>query len=98
MQWVKIRIPDKPQRAVALAEMARRGRIDGYPDGVFMVPEPALQLLTDLGITYQELGRGGFDYTHKTLRDALATHAQRRASGQPREALPAVWGNRRSLR
>src|SRR5438128_2677477 len=90
MQWVKIQIPDRAQRAIALVEMTRRGRIDGYPDGVFMVPEPALQLLADLGITYQELGRGGFDYAQKTLRDALAARAQRRDTDQPREALTDV--------
>jgi hypothetical protein len=90
MQWVKIQIPDRAESAKALVEMARRGRIDGYPDGVYMVPEPALQLLADLGITYQELGRGGFDYAHKTLRDALAARTQRRDAGQPREALSDV--------
>ena len=36
------------------------------------MPEPALQLLIDLGISYQELGRGGFDYAQKTLRDLFS--------------------------
>ena len=87
MQWIKIHIPDKAQSAKAMVELARRGRIDCYPGDVYMVPEPALQLLADLGITYQELGRGGFDYAQKTLRDAYAAHAQRRQSDRPSEAL-----------
>jgi hypothetical protein len=87
MQWVKIQIPDKSESAKAMMAMARRGRIDCYADDVYMVPEPALELLKELGVTYQELGRGGFDYAQKTLRDTLAAHPQRRSSGQSREVL-----------
>jgi hypothetical protein len=68
---VKIQIPDKKESAKALVEMGRRGRITCLPDDVYVVPEPALELLRTLGITYQELGRGGFDYAEKTLRDSL---------------------------
>jgi hypothetical protein len=70
----------------AYMEMARRGRIDCYPNGVYMVPEQALELLKEMGIPYRELGRGKIDYAEKTLRDAFAAAAQRRASSQPREA------------
>lgn len=77
MQMVKIQIPAQPNRAKATLEMARRGRVDCYPEHVYVVPAPALELLKQLGVTYQELGRGGFDYAEKTLRDALAAHAQR---------------------
>lgn len=76
MQMVKIQIPDQPNRALATLEISRRGRIDSYPDHVYMVPEPALDLLKQHGVAYTELGRGGFDYAEKTLRDALAAHAQ----------------------
>jgi hypothetical protein len=48
-----------------------------------MVPESALDLLKQHGVTYTELGRGGFDYTEKTLRDALAAYAQRRPARDP---------------
>jgi hypothetical protein len=78
MQMVKIQIPDQPNRALATLEISRRGRIDSYANHVYMVPEPALDLLKQHGIAYTELGRGGFDYAEKTLRDALAAHAQRR--------------------
>ena len=53
-------------RAKALVEAGRRGRI-------IVVPEPALALFQSLGVAYQELGRGGFDYAEKALRDSLAT-------------------------
>lgn len=70
MQMVKIQIPDRSQSAKALATLMLRGRIDCYRDNVYVVPEPALEVLKSLGITYLELGRGGFDYAVKTLRDA----------------------------
>jgi hypothetical protein len=72
MQMVKIQIPDKKESAKALVEMSRRGRILCFADDIYIVPEPALELLSELAITYQELGRGGFDYAQKALRDASA--------------------------
>jgi hypothetical protein len=85
MQFVKIQIPDKKESGRAMVEMARRGRIDCYRDNVYMVPEPALELLESLRVTFVELGRGGLDYAEKTLRDTLAAHAQRRSAGRSRE-------------
>ena len=87
MQMVKIQIPDRGESTKAMMELSRRGRIDCYADGVYMVPEPALEVLKELGVSYRELGRGGVDYAEKTLRDTLAAHAQRRASGPAREVL-----------
>ncbi len=72
MQMVKIRVPERSDRVKSLVEMARRGRVVCLPDDVFIVPEPALELLQSLGVNYQELGRGGFDYAEKALRDSLA--------------------------
>lgn len=83
MQMVKIQIPDRSERASALVEMGRRGRVICLPDEVLVVPEPALALLQSLGVGYQELGRGGIDYGEKALRDSLAAHAQRLPAGQP---------------
>ena len=86
MQMVKIQIPDQPNRAMAMLEISRRGRIDGYRDHVYVVPERALEILKQYGVTYTELGRGGFDYAEKTLRDAVAAAEQRRAAPQPSKA------------
>ncbi len=75
MQMVKIRVPERSDRTKSLVEMARRGRVVCLPDDVFVVPEPALELLQSLGVNYQELGRGGFDYPEKALRDSPAVKA-----------------------
>jgi hypothetical protein len=72
MQMVKIHIPNQPDSARALVELARRGRVDCYRDDVYVVPEPALAVLENMGVSYQELGRGGLDYAEKALRDSLA--------------------------
>ncbi len=69
MQMVKVRIPDKAESAKAFAALIRRGRVDCYRDDVYIVPEPALEVLKGLGVTFQELGRGGLDYAEKALRD-----------------------------
>ena len=76
MQWVKLQIPDREECTKAFAAMLRRGRVDCYRDNTFVVPEPALELLKALGVQYVELGRGGFDYAQKTLRDSSAAPAQ----------------------
>jgi len=76
VQMVKIHIPDPEESSRGFAAMMRRGRVDCYRDNVFIVPEPALELLATLGITYIELGRGGLDYAQKALRDSVATPAQ----------------------
>ena len=44
MQMVKIQIPDESDSDRACLEMSRRGRIDCYPDRVYMVPERALSV------------------------------------------------------
>lgn len=85
MQMVKIQIPDQPKRALGTLEISKRGRIDCYRDHVYMVPEPALAVLDQLGVTYQELGRGGIDYAEKTLRDALAAQEKRRTPRRSRK-------------
>ena len=75
MEMVKIQIPDKDECAKAFSALIRRGRVDCFRDNVFIVPEPALQLLQDIAVSYQELGRGGLDYAQKALRDSVAAQA-----------------------
>jgi hypothetical protein len=81
MQMVKIHIGKCNDRAKALDVLTLRGRVIGLRDHVFIVPEPALEVLQSLGVTYEELGRGGWDYTQKALRDSLASKRQPRATG-----------------
>lgn len=75
MQMVKIQIPDRDECAKAFSALIRRGRVDCFRDHVFIVPEPALDVLQALGVRYLELGRGGLDYAQKALRDAVAAPA-----------------------
>jgi hypothetical protein len=81
MQMVKIHIPERSDRAKALETLTVRGRVICLPDNMFIVPEPALEVLQSLPIVYQELERGGIDYAEKALRDSLADPVQRRATG-----------------
>jgi hypothetical protein len=76
VQMVKIHIPDRAERAKALVEMARRGRVICLPGETFIVPEPAVEFLKNVGIGFEEQGRGGFDYAEKALRDSLAAQVQ----------------------
>jgi hypothetical protein len=76
MQMVKIQIPDRDECARGFSALIRRGRVDCFKDNTFIVPEPALTVLHDLGVRYVELGRGGLDYAQKALRDSVAASAQ----------------------
>ena len=76
MQMVKIQIPDRDECAKGFAALVRRGRVDCYPDNTFIIPEPGLQLLRDMGISFVEWGRGGLDYAQKALRDSSAAPVQ----------------------
>jgi len=82
IQFIKIRIPRQTVRSKAFVEMARRGRIVCLPDDVFIVPEPALELLDSLDCGYTELARGDLDFAEKTLQEALAIHAKKRKSAE----------------
>jgi hypothetical protein len=76
MQMVKIQVPGNDACGRAFAALVRRGRVDTYRDNIFIVPEPALDILRSLGIAYVELGRGGLDYAEKALRDSSAAPVQ----------------------
>jgi hypothetical protein len=76
MQFVKIEIPERADRNKSVVEMGRRGKIVCLPDNVFIVPEPALELLDSLGCRYVELGRGDSGYAETALRDSRAAQTQ----------------------
>ena len=56
MIMIKIQIPDPRERARGFVEMGKRGRVICLPESVFIVPEPALELLRKLDVHFQELG------------------------------------------
>jgi hypothetical protein len=70
MHMVKIQIPDKNDCARAFSALIRRGRVYCFRDNVFIVPEPALEVLQTMGVKYLELGRGGLEYAQQALRDS----------------------------
>ena len=72
---VKLQIPEQSECAKAFSALIRRGRVECLRENVFIVPAPSLEVLKDLGVTYQELGRGGLDFAQKALRDSAATEA-----------------------
>jgi hypothetical protein len=72
MEMIRVQIPDKDDCARAFSALIRRGRVECLRDNVFIVPEPALEVLEELGVAYRELGRGGLDYAQETVRDAAA--------------------------
>jgi hypothetical protein len=65
MQMIKIQIPDRDECARGFSALLRRGRVDCFKDNIFIVPEPALTVLQEMGVNYVELGRGGLDYAQK---------------------------------
>jgi hypothetical protein len=73
---VKIQIPDREASGRAFAALIGRGRVDCYRDNIYVIPEPGLELLGDMGIPFVELGRGGLDYAEKALRDSAAAPVQ----------------------
>lgn len=66
MQMVKIHIQERNDRAKAMETLTVRGRVICLPENTFIVPEPALEVLQSLGVAFQELERGGFDYAGAT--------------------------------
>lgn len=60
MQMVKIQIPNSEDCAQGFSALIRRGRVDCYPDNIFIIPEPGLQLLQQLGIAFTERGRAAW--------------------------------------
>jgi hypothetical protein len=67
MQMVKIHIAERVDRAKALETLTLRGRVICLPENQFIVPEPALEFLRSMTISFQELERGGLDYAEKAL-------------------------------
>ena len=54
----QIQVLEKDDQGTLLLEIGRRGRVICLPDGVYIVPEPALVLLQSLGVNFTEMGRG----------------------------------------
>jgi uncharacterized protein (DUF433 family) len=65
MQMVKIRFAEKDQ-ARGLVELARRVKVICLPDDEYLIAQPNLSLLNQLGLAHEVLGTEGMDTKEKT--------------------------------
>lgn len=70
MTFARIRIPNEEEAGKAFAFLVRRVPVDTYRDNVFVIPAPALDDLSGMGIVFEELGRGGLDFALLEMRNA----------------------------
>lgn len=69
MQMVRIRFAEQ-DKARGLVELARRMKVICLPDGEYLIAEPNLSLLDQLGLTYDILGTEGFDSAIRKIRNS----------------------------
>ncbi len=72
MKRVKIRFPNRDDSKI-MVEVMRRGQVICLRDETFIVPEPAIELLSELGASFENLGEVPWDHVVRTLRSAAAT-------------------------
>jgi len=73
MKMVKIRFTTKEDSAKGITKVIRRGQVVCLPENTFIVPEPALDVLNDLGLIYEVLSAEGVDGVIHTLRNPAPT-------------------------
>ena len=72
MKFAKIHFEDEQTAAKALVGMAQRGRVIGLRDHVFIVPEPALDWLSENSLSYRLITWLNQDDVVQALRNNLA--------------------------
>ena len=80
MPTVKIRIPDRDACARGFAALIRRGRVECYPDNTCIIPEPGLQMLREMGISYIEWGRGDWTNVKRAGHGCTAERDEQQAA------------------
>ena len=68
MKRIKIRFQNREDSAIMI-EVAKRGQVVGFRGLVFVVPEPAIELLDSLGAKYENLGVMHWDELVRALRN-----------------------------
>ncbi len=76
MKMVKIRFANREDSAKGIAKVMRRGQVVCLPENTFIVPEPALDVLNELGLAYEVLNEEGMDSVIHTLRNPAAAAIQ----------------------
>jgi hypothetical protein len=72
VKFAKIQFENRATAAKALVGVAKQGRIVGLREGVFIVPEPALEWLRENSYRYELLEWLNQDDLVQTLRNNLA--------------------------
>ena len=72
MQMVKIKFQDAAQDARGALELAKRFTVICLPNDTYEVPAVALEVLTQLKLSYQLLETEGFDHAVRALRSPSA--------------------------
>ena len=72
MKHFRIRMDDGESSGRGFYEIMRRGRIVCLRENQFIVPEPALTLLDELGVEYAVMGEDDPDAALRTVRDSVA--------------------------
>ncbi len=71
MQMVRIRFAEK-DKARGLVELARRVKVICLPDDEYLIAEPNLSLMGNLGLAYEVLGTEGFDSAIHKIRNTAS--------------------------
>lgn len=61
MTSYKINVPETPASAKGLVAVMKRGRVICLPIETYIVPGPALELLDELGVSYEVVSDEGCD-------------------------------------
>jgi hypothetical protein len=75
---IKIQIANKDESARAFVALARDNRITCLPNDVYVIPDTALDILRNLGVTFQQLASGENGHAPVALRSPAADPIQRR--------------------
>ncbi len=76
VKMVKIRIANRQESADGITRIMRRGRVVCLPDNTFIVSIPALEVLEEIGLTYELLTEESWDGVVRTLRGPAPSTAQ----------------------
>ena len=72
VKFARISFPSREVAVQGYYELARRGRVVSLPGGQFIVPEPAVEFLTTVGLAHQVHEWMHSDHVAQTLRDSPA--------------------------
>src|SRR5437868_6484886 len=72
MKRIKIRFANRDDTSIIM-DVIKHGQVVCLRDNIFIVPEPAIKLLNELGAKYENLGEESWDSVVRTLRAAATS-------------------------